>query len=339
MMRIAVVGCGAVTELSHLPAFSSLGSTPTLLVDRDLHRAQAVAREFGVDTAVSSVDEIPDEVDAALVAVPAAYHSDVSVALLERGIHVLVENPLATSVADGEKMLRSADDAGVTLSVGLMRRQFASTLWVKNLLASGELGAIETFCFEEGAVYNWPMETDSGFHANTLREAGPRMDTGSHTLDQLRLWLGENRVATYCDDSYGGVEADCRIELELSNGAAGTVELSRTRILSNSARIAGTRGSNEVDLGENLVAVDPPRLGRRVFDGVCADRLRHQPFEELFRGQLEAWLRTVNGEDDGAVPAREGLETLRIIETCYATRQPMEMPWLRPATDDGRRAC
>src|SRR5438046_1314561 len=95
-LRIAVVGAGAVSEIYHLPALKrSRRAVLAAIVDADPARAAAVARRFGVATALRDPYELPGKVDAAIVATPNALHADIACMLLGEGIHVLCEKPLA----------------------------------------------------------------------------------------------------------------------------------------------------------------------------------------------------------------------------------------------------
>jgi hypothetical protein len=89
---------------------------------------------------------------------------------------------------------------------------------VHPLLESGALGKIESFDFREGAVFNWPATTNSFWRRETAG-GGVLADQGAHVLDLLLWWLGDFTSLTYVDDSQGGVEADCRLELSMKSGA------------------------------------------------------------------------------------------------------------------------
>jgi predicted dehydrogenase len=121
-------------------------------------------------------------------------------------------------------------------------------------------------------------------------------------------------------------------------GGRGTVELSRTRALPNTAWISGEHGSLEVSLIENRVITDPSTIAQQVVAELRADRLPQQSFEDLFVGQLEAWLRTVAGEDGVAVPATEALATMRLSSDCYGIRQPLEMNWMQVRLNAGGKS-
>ena len=337
-MNIVIVGCGAVTEISHLPALARLGITPGALVDRDAERASVLADAFGVPVAATALDQVAGPIDGAVVATPPATHRQITIELLRLGAHVLVEKPLALTAAEGTEMVHAAAEAGATLSVGLMRRQLAGARWVRAAIASGALGTIESFRFEEGGRYNWPIATDSSFRAASAG-GGVLIDTGAHTLDLLQWWLGACSVVEYRDDAFCGVEADCRIVLELASGGRGTVELSRTRALPNAAWISGSHGSLEVSLVENQIITEPSSIAKQLHGDLRAGRLPRQSVEDLFVGQFEAWLRTLHGEDSEAVPAAEALQTVQLISDCYGKRRPLEMSWMRPATGSGDGGC
>ena len=119
-LRLAVVGAGAfgrnhVRVLSRLPGVQLLA-----IVDSDLSKAQQLASEHS-GRAFATLDAIPD-VDAAVVVTPTASHEDVATKLLNLGIDVLVEKPIAESAAAGERLARLADERGRILQVGHLER-------------------------------------------------------------------------------------------------------------------------------------------------------------------------------------------------------------------------
>jgi len=97
-VRVALIGCGAVAQQMHLPVFAGHeGIDVVALVDRDLDRAHKLAKGYGVSTVLSDVSELPtSDIDAAVVATPPFHHAPCAIELLRRGIHVLVEKPMAT---------------------------------------------------------------------------------------------------------------------------------------------------------------------------------------------------------------------------------------------------
>src|SRR6185295_2968430 len=97
------------------------------LVDRDLERARALARKWGVPRAAADAGDVAGEIDAAIVALPNHLHAPVTVELLRRRVPVLVEKPMAPTVAECDAMIAAAAEAGVPLAVGLEFRFFDAT--------------------------------------------------------------------------------------------------------------------------------------------------------------------------------------------------------------------
>src|SRR5262245_45121464 len=118
-VRIAVVGCGAVTENFHLPVLAGDDDIViSVFVDRDSARAERLARLYSVATVLPSMDKLDRTgADAALIATPAFLHAPGSIDLMNRGLHVLVEKPMALTHDDAARMVATARDRGVVLTV------------------------------------------------------------------------------------------------------------------------------------------------------------------------------------------------------------------------------
>lgn len=133
MLRLAVIGAG-VMGTNHARVAAQVGAvTLTHVVDTDLERAAAAASRSGA-TPVASVDEIGDEIDAAVVALPTPLHAPTAVPLLEAGIHCLVEKPIAPTLAAADEIIAAAERGGATLMVGHVERFNPAVLELDNLL-------------------------------------------------------------------------------------------------------------------------------------------------------------------------------------------------------------
>ena len=120
-LRLAAAGCGRVFERFHAPALrTGTGWTLVAACDPD-HARRARIRELApAARAFETLDALLEtcEVDAVLITAPPALHTPLALSCLTRGKHVLVEKPLALSVADGERMVAAARDTGTLLWVG-----------------------------------------------------------------------------------------------------------------------------------------------------------------------------------------------------------------------------
>ncbi len=339
-LRIAIIGCGAVSQRCHMPAVQSHPDSRLVwLVDPDRQRLQQLTREADDVETATDYHQVLGNADAAIVATPHSLHEPISVDLLRHGVHVLVEKPMATSASQCDAMIEAAHEGHAVLAVGLMRRFLHSAQFAKWALDNEVLGPIESFDFREGNVYNWPVQSDFFFRADSAG-GGVLADTGAHTLDQLLWWLGEAESYEYYDDSYGGVEADCELRLCMTSRARGVVELSRTRNLRNTAIIRGRHAELEVSLRTNEAVLRSRDDG----PGLAGMGIRHrdqapapQDFTELFLPQFHDWIEAIRTGRPPSVPGSEGCRSVALIERCYARRQPLELPWVQP-TEQGARS-
>jgi predicted dehydrogenase len=121
MIRVAVIGCGQfganhVRVLADLPDAQLAG-----LFDADSGRARHVAAQHGC-RAFASLDEVAAAADAAIVAVPTLKHADVGCTLLERGLDVLVEKPIAPTLDTADRLIAAAEKHHRILQVGHLER-------------------------------------------------------------------------------------------------------------------------------------------------------------------------------------------------------------------------
>jgi predicted dehydrogenase/nucleoside-diphosphate-sugar epimerase len=335
--RLGIIGCGAVTEQGHLPAAARCDKVKvTKLVDKNIVRAQNLAQQFNIPEVADDYTRSFDKVDAVIVALPHYLHAPVSIEFLKRGIHVLVEKPMALNVAECDAMIDAAHQGKATLAVGLWRRFLPSYQFVKTMIDAGFLGAVVSFDIREGFVYNWPVTSDFFFRKETAG-GGVLIDTGAYTMDSVQYWFGDCGSLEYFDDNMGGVEADCEIHLQMRNGAKGFVELSRTRNLRNTAIIRGEEGSLEVSLHTPKLTIRPKGLHVKVEGDLLEEPpggLKKGSLVDYLKAQLDDWLEAITDKRPPRVPGEEARKSIALIEACYNNRKPLEQPWLTAKLPD-----
>jgi len=331
-LHLAIIGCGAVTELCHLPAAKLLEEVEIVaLVDKDLVRAKRLGEQFGVSYCTEDYRHLPDGLDGVIVALPNNLHAPVALGFLKNGIPALVEKPMALTTQEAEVMVHAADAKGVALQIGLMYRFSQGARLMKLAIEEGWLGTLRSFSLEWGVVYSWPVA--SGFIFSKERAGGGQlMDMGSHLLDLLLWWLGEATEVEYRDDSLGGVEADCWLSLVLQSPTGpvqGTVALSRLRKLSTTSRLVGERFTIEYDM------LTPARV---CLWPTTSDHQRQlfvpdwgpspsQSWDDIYAEQLRAFAQAVAAKDESIVSGKSVLGSVALIERCYRERQPLHLPW------------
>ena len=120
-MKAAVIGVGHLGQhhariLAALPGVSLAG-----VVDVNRDRAAKIAGEYGT-RAFANVNEIPDQLDVVVIAVPTESHAAIALPLIESGVHTLVEKPVTQTVQEADTLIAAARRKGVVLAVGHSER-------------------------------------------------------------------------------------------------------------------------------------------------------------------------------------------------------------------------
>jgi predicted dehydrogenase len=301
------------------------------MVDRRLQRAELLKSYFPFCVAETDFTTLHDRVDAAIVALPSHLNAVVATQLLEVGISVLVEKPVALSVEGARELEAAAQKGSAKLAVGFIRREAVGVRMAKVCIANGMLGDIREFSVEDGYVFSW--EAVDEFRFDKTRGGGILLDIGSHVLDMLAFWFGDIIIKRYSDDCRAGVETNAQIEVETQSGVPGTVELSWTRSLRNTAKIIGTRGTLEVQWYTNGTRLALPS-GIHVLSGQVAsdNELKGgaDSFPGMFLAQLRRWCALLRGEteEEGRMAdASAGRHNIELISACRAMREQLVEPW------------
>ncbi len=331
-LRLAIIGCGAITEQGHLLGLKGLEEwKPELLIDVDASRASEMAKEWNVPAHSSDYRDIVGRCDAAIIATPHHFHAEPTVALLNAGVHVLVEKPMATTVADCERMCVASETSGSLLAVGMIRRFFWSNRFLKHLIATGSFGAVKRFEIEDGGVYAWPSA--SRFIVNKEHSGGGVLiGNGSHVMDMV-IWLfGEPTDFEYETDAEGGIETDCALKLQYSH-MTGRIELSRTRALKNHTYVEFEHGTMTVPLYGNSLEIHCTSSDLVVAGGAkdLSSTFDAQDLPAIMSAQLQDFSRAIRNSVSPAVTGREATRSIKLIEAAYEKQvgSSLQTAWMR----------
>lgn len=275
----------------------------------------------------------------AIIATPPRFHQPQTIECVERGWHVLCEKPMASTSNECAEMIAAAKKANRLLAVGLYKRFFPSSQYLKALISEGQLGTLRSFTVSEGGPFRWPAASPSFFN-KTQTPGGVLLDVGVHVLDLLIWWLGEPETYRYSDDAMGGLETNSRLELNYHGGARGLVRLSRDWATTNQYRFVFDRGVvtwkvNDANGLTIQIAGTPTGLRSQLVTPLTPatpdSEIRPAPTNpQSFIHQLRSVVAAIRGEGTLLVDGEEGMRSLRFIETCYANRTLLPQPWFTP---------
>lgn len=346
--RVALVGCGAVSEVFYAPALIRLESAGiaevSALVEPDPGRLDAMGQRFPGARRHARLEDLQDA-DLAIIATPPSVHCAQSLMLFDRGVHVLCEKPMAPTVRESRRMVAAAEQQGRLLAVGYVRRFQKCARTIRRVAERRTFGELRHVHVVEGHKGRWPNRSDALFRKGSQ---GALADIGSHVIDVLQWWCGAMSQAEVWDDAAGGVEANCWVNATFGVVPA-EIFVSRWQNVRSTWVLTFERAIVRLDPGRPAVlqieipeafagevAVEHvlgPDDGAR--PGTPHAAVSPETIELCFDAQIENIIACMRTGREPAVSGQEALRTAEAVDACYARRKPAAMPWL---PEEERRA-
>jgi len=327
-LRLAIIGCGLITESAHLPAaLASTAIEVVALVDPVTSRAQQLAAKYGIQPQVSPrMDDVLGIADAVLIATPNDTHFSLARQALSERKAVLVEKPLANTYEEAVALCELAERNGTVLATGFVTRYRESIALLKELLESGTLGKVTSFDYQAGSVGGWAPV--SGYTIERKQSGGGVLVvSGSHILDRMLYLFGRPDQFAYEDDSHGGIEANCRATLSFANSLGefvGTMALSKTTPLANRLLISTDQYECHLPESDDM----PLTLYRRDLPHIAQSLTYGKPnWGDTFLLQLEDFAHAHQHGGRTKVDGRAGALCVKLLEEFYSRRTAMPEPW------------
>ncbi len=341
-IRLAILGCGAITRSEHIPAVAAHpGVQLVALVDSDLARANALIQNRGLGCkAAADYREVLGQVDAVVNALPNHLHVSSNMDCLRAGAHVLCEKPLAITAAEARSCTEIAEKKKLVLAVGMNRRFAASHSLLKLVIEGGLLGSgpnsIQSYDFQYGGAFDW--RSASGFYFDRAQAGGGAlMDFGVHMLDSTIDWFGPVSAFDYQDDDWGsGIEANLFLDVK-HDGQFGKIpghlRISRTFGLKNRMLVRGTAASAEISVHDPEVVVIHRAIGGAPVSQTL--RLENLPGASSYWRQLDNFVHSIANRCKPEVDGWQAVRVLELIESCYAHKRRIAEPWTESGTTTG----
>lgn len=297
-LRVAVIGVGYLGRFhaliySRMPGVDLVG-----VVDTDAERARSVANETGC-RAITNASELLDCVDAVSIVVPTSSHLTVAAPFLERGIHMLMEKPIAATREEGEELVRLAEKSGALLQVGHLERFNAGVMALA--------GHIDEPRYVEA-------QRLGGF-VERATDVDVVSDLMIHDIDIVLSLMGSelkgvSAVGTPVLTEHVDIAS---ARLEFANGAVANVVASRVSDKkTRRIRVFQQRMYLSLDFIEQTIDI----AYRKAVPGaerpeIVRERIRVEPVKPLDR-EIEAFVDCVRNGRRPVVDGKVGLEALKV---------------------------
>jgi len=193
-LKVGIIGCGFIANGKHLPNLARMENVEVVaFCDLLIEKAQYSAKTYGTPGALVCTDYhdviTHQDIDVIHVCTPNSSHSEITVAALKSGKHVMCEKPMAKTADEAKAMLDASKQTGKLLTIGYQNRFREDSLFMKSLCESGDLGEIyfaKAFATRRRGVPTWGVFMDK-----EKQGGGPLIDLATHALD-LTLWMMQN---------------------------------------------------------------------------------------------------------------------------------------------------
>ena len=328
-MDIGIIGCGKIAQVRHIPEYAA-NRHATLVGFYDLSpgRAAQVAAPFDGRVYDSWADLLADPgIDAVSVCTANVSHAEIVLAALRAGKHVLAEKPMATTLADCERIARAAERTDRVLALDHNQRFTKAHRMARDLVASGAIGDVSTFAtvFGHGGPETWSIDPGPGtwFFDPAMTTMGAIGDLGVHKTDLIHFLTGARvvqvsaKLAT-CEkkDAAGRpipVDDHAVAVYTLSNGAVGTMTASWCRhgAEDNSTVLCGTEGILRIyDDPDYQLIVERPGLPPEKH---AVEPMQTNDAPQASSGVIDAFVDAIRAQKPSPMPAGEALTAMRAV--------------------------
>ena len=296
MLKVAVLGAGAFGKNHARVVAESPRAELKYVVDTDLTRAREHAHRTYDDSAVPTTDyrDIIGHVDAAIIAVPTVAHAEIGCALLEAGIDVLIEKPIASTLEEADRLIETADRHGRLIQVGHLER------FNPAVVALEKLATLPLF-FE---IHRMSVFTLRSLDVDVV------LDLMIHDLDiVLAFARAELREIRAAGISVLSPKVDiANVRLEFADGCIANLTASRV----STEKVRKLR----LFQPQQYISVDYAKQAAAVFsvggpEGVAFEQLAIEPAEPL-KLQFDAFLDSVETRRQPKLNGRVARQTLEL---------------------------
>jgi predicted dehydrogenase len=310
-VRLGVIGVGIMGSnharvLAELPGVAVVG-----IADPGAAHRPLLAEILGCAACDDTEALLALGIDAAVVAAPTHLHHDIALACIKRGVHVLVEKPIASNVEEGRAIVAAAERAGVTLMVGHVERFNPAVQALKEAIRGEEILSISI--------------TRVGPFPPRMSNVGVVIDLAVHDIDLIRWFTDSDIVEVQPQLSSAIAEREDIALLQFRTASGVLAHINTNWITPFKARSVTIATRGKYLTGDLLTRQVTECFGFQP-DGAYSMRHVSVGHDEPLRAELIAFVAAVRGEKPPAVTGEEGVASLEVATRCLEGRATSMAP-------------
>jgi UDP-N-acetylglucosamine 3-dehydrogenase len=301
VLKFGVAGVGVMGR-NHARVLSDIRDVElTHVFDPDAATAEGVAGAYGAGAVTTARAFVDAGLDAAVVATPNRHHADLTVALLEKGVHVLVEKPIAATVADARRMIDAAAANGRVLMVGQVERFNPAVDAVKRAIAGDDIISIQI--------------TRVGPFPPRMGEVGVVIDLAVHDIDIIRHLTDSEIVEVQPQLARTKAEREDTALLQFRLESGTIAHITTNWVTPYKVRTLQVATMNRFVVADLITRQVTEYFGQQP-DGSYQTRAVNSWPAEPLKKELEAFAHAIRTGETPAVTGEDGLRNLEVALRC-----------------------
>ncbi len=300
-LRTGVAGAGVMGR-NHARVLSEMRDIDLALIfDPDAATAEGVAAAYGAQAVTNAADFVSAGLEAAVVATPNRHHAELGVALLEAGVHLLVEKPIAADLKGAQAMIDAAKANDRVLMVGHVERFNPAVETVRRAIADDDIISIQI--------------TRVGPFPPRMGEVGVVIDLAVHDIDIIRHLTGSEIVEVQPQLARTRAEREdtALLQFRLANGVI--AHITTNWVTPYKVRTLQVATKSKFVVADLITRQVTEYFGQGTDGSYQTRTLNSWPAEPL-RKELEAFAHAIRTGETAAVTGEDGLRNLEVALRC-----------------------
>jgi predicted dehydrogenase len=329
-VNLAVIGCGAVAEIFHLPTLQRMPEFEIkYLVDINENRIKEIKDKLKIEAKSSTDYEAvlrDEEVEAVMILTPPHLHHQMVLKAAEAKKHIFCEKPFTMNAEQAIEMIKACNENGVKITGGFNFRFIPQFSKIKELIDKGFFGKLiggHSTLFAD--AFSWP--TVSKFQYDKKKGGGALFEMGCHHIDLMNWFFGEpsSVVANIASlNKNSSVDDTASVYIQYENGANAVVYIGWNRLSINTVTVFGldgyataTGGKNEVLYHRKDLIAQPPI------------RIRVDKGQSPYHRELYHFYECIVKNRNSIITQEEIIDSVWVAEKAYESAESKKMVLLQ----------
>ena len=324
-----ILGCAGVAKAVVIPGIKlSKNGRALAIASRSLDKADTFAKQFGIERAYASYEELLDDQDvqAIYIPLPNSMHQEWTLRAAQKGKHVLCEKPLACNAEQAKQMVQACKSNGVLLMEAFAHRFHPQNLLVKELIKQGQIGKVVRIT----SVHNSGPPEAGNIRLNKQLAGGALGDKGCYCINTARFILECEPVSVYAQVWYSQSGVDERVVADITFPSDAVLQFETSFCLAPRAyyqgyEVFGQRG--RILVPEPFGQLATYRQGKLVETAILVtdeqrnlEQIKVKPSHH-WQLEVEYFADRILNSQQIDFPAEDGLANMTVMDAVFASSQ------------------